>query len=141
MSDTAGFTPEQLWLPGFIANPYPTYHHLRDHSPLNYMFLPAGAISGSNEPFRAWALMKFDDVNRALRDHETFVSGRNPLAGRLYPKLVLLQDDPPRHTRFRRLVNATFTPKLITELTPWITRVAHELLDEIGTADTDIVPS
>jgi hypothetical protein len=56
MSDTGVFTPEQLWMPEVIANPYPTYHHLRDHSPLNYMFLPAGAIAGSNEPFRAWAL-------------------------------------------------------------------------------------
>ena len=48
---------------------------------------------------------------------------------------------PPRHTRFRRLVNTTFTLKRIAELTPWITRVDHELLDEIGTAETDIVPS
>jgi cytochrome P450 len=85
--------------------------------------------------------MKFDDVYRALRDHETFVSGRNPLVGKLYPKLVLLQDDPPRHTRFRRLVNTTFTLKRIAELTPWITRVAHELVDEIGPAEIDIVPS
>jgi cytochrome P450 family 109 len=141
MSDTGVFTPEQLWMPEVIANPYPTYHHLRDHSPLNYMFLPAGAIAGSNEPFRAWALMKFDDVSRALRDHDTFVSGRNPLAGTLHPKLVLLHDDPPRHTRLRRLVNHTFTLQRIAALTPWITRVAHELLDEIGPADIDIVPS
>src|SRR5262245_24765839 len=141
MSDTAVFTPEQLWMPGVIANPYPTYHHLRDHSPLHYVFLPAGAIAGIDEPFRGWALMTFDDVYRALRDHETFVSGRNPLAGKLHPKLVLLHDDPPRHTRLRRLVSHTFTLQRIAELTPWIARVAHQLLDEIGTAGTDIVPS
>jgi cytochrome P450 len=105
------------------------------------MFLPADAISGINEPFRGWALMKSDGVYRALRDHETFVSGRDPLAGKLTPKLVLFQDDPPRHTHFRRLVNKTFTLKRIAELTPWITRVANELLDEIGSAETDIVQS
>ena len=52
MSETAIFTPEQLWMPGFIANPYPTYHHLRDQSPLNFLGIPAGAFAGINEPLR-----------------------------------------------------------------------------------------
>lgn len=141
MSETAVFTSEQLWMPGFIANPYPTYHHLRDQSPLNYMLLPAGAVSGINEPIRAWAFLKYEDVYNALRDHDTFVSGRNPLTGKAFPKLVLLTDDPPRHTRLRRLVNKTFTLKRIEALTPWITSVANELLDEMGTAETDIMQS
>jgi hypothetical protein len=142
MSETSVFTPEQLWRPDFVANPYPTYHHLRDQSPLNYIWLPAGAVSGINEPFRAWALMKHDDVYSALRDHDTFVSGRHPLAGsKALPKLALLQDDPPRHTRLRRLVNKTFTLKRIEALTPWIASAANELLDAMDTAETDIVPS
>jgi cytochrome P450 len=115
--------------------PYPTYHHLRDQSPLNYIFLPAGAVTGLNEPIRGWALMKYDDVYNALRDHDTFVSGRNPLVGKLLPKAVLIQDDPPRHTRFRRLVNKAFTLKRIEALTPWITSVVTELLDEMGTTE------
>ena len=141
MSETSIFTPEQLWMPGFIANPYPTYHHLRDSSPLNFMHLPAGAVSGITEPMRAWALLKHDDVYSALRDHETFASGRNPLAGKAFPKFTLLQDDPPRHTHLRRLVNKTFTLKRIEALMPWITSVVTELLDEIGTTETDMVPS
>jgi cytochrome P450 len=141
MSDATIFIPEQLWMPGFIANPYPTYHYLRDQSPLNFMNLPAGAVAGVNEPIRAWALMKHDDVYNALRDHETFASGRNPLVGKGVPKLTLIMDDPPRHTYFRRLVNKTFTLKRIEALTPWITSVVTELLDEIGTTETDMVPS
>jgi cytochrome P450 len=86
-------------------------------------------------------LLKYEDVYGALRDHDTFVSGRNPRAGKAAPKLTLLQDDPPRHTRFRRLVNKTFTLKRIEALTPWISSVANELLGKIGTAETDIVPS
>src|SRR4029453_1004055 len=50
-------------------------------------------------------------------------------------------DDPPRHTHLRRLVNKTFTLKRIEALTPWITSVVTELLDEIGTIETDMVPS
>jgi cytochrome P450 len=141
MSETAIFTSEQLWMPGFIANPYPTYHHLRDHSPLNVILLPAGVFAGVNEPIRAWALMKHEDVYSALGDHETFASGRDPLAGKEYPKFVLIQDDLPRHTRFRRLVNKTFTLKRIEALAPWITSVANELLDAIDTSETDVVRS
>src|SRR5262249_16635932 len=53
--------------------------------------------------------------------------------------LVLLLDDPPRHTRFRRLVNKAFTLKRIEALTPWITSVADELLDEASTDEVEIV--
>jgi cytochrome P450 len=105
------------------------------------MTLPAGAFAGVTEPIRMWALMKHEDVYSALRDHETFVSGRSPLAGKAYPKLVLIQDDPPRHTQLRRLVNKAFTPKRIEALVPWITSVATALLDAIDTAETDLVQS
>jgi cytochrome P450 family 109 len=141
MRETSVFTPEQFWMSGFITNPYPTYHHLRDHSPLNYMLIPVGAVSGANEPIRAWAVMKHDDVYNALRDHETFASGRNPLVGKALPKLTLLHDDPPRHTHLRRLVNKTFTLKRIEALTPWIISVVNELLDEMGMTETDVVQS
>jgi hypothetical protein len=104
------------------------------------MFLPAGAVAGITEPLRAWALMKHDDVYNALRDHETF-SSQHPLMGKLFPKMVLLEDDPPRHSRLRRVVNRAFTLKRIEALTPWITSVANDLLDEIGTAETNIVQS
>jgi cytochrome P450 len=122
-----------------ICNPYPAYCQLRDRSPFNYQDLPAGSIPGIEHPLRSWALMKYVDVYSALRDHETFSSSNNPLVGKAFPPLVLLLDDPPRHTRFRRLVNKAFTLKRIEVLTPWITSVADELLDEAGRDEVDIV--
>ena len=50
----------------------------------------------------------------------------------------MLQTDPPRHTRLRRLVAARFTAGSVTALRPKIEAVALELLDglpERGTAD------
>jgi cytochrome P450 len=79
-------------------------------------------------------------VYSALRDHETF-SSENLMAGRFGPPIVLIQDDPPRHTRFRRLVNKVFTLKRVEALEPWITSIAHELLDEIGDGTADVVES
>jgi cytochrome P450 len=112
-----------------VSDPYPAYRQLRERSPFHYVDLPAGSVPGIEQPIRSWALMKYADVYGALRDHETFSSANNPLVGKAFPPLVLILDDPPRHTRFRRLVNKAFTLKRIEALTPWITSVASELLD------------
>src|SRR5688572_27726226 len=122
------FAPDELWVPEFIADPYPTYRSLRVQSPLRIVSLPAGAVAGMSEPLRSWALMKYDDVYNALRDHDTF-SSVTALVGKLTPRLTLIQDDPPRHTRLRRIVNKTFTLKRVEALTPWIAGVVAELLD------------
>jgi cytochrome P450 len=128
MNAMSAVNPDRLSSPDVIANPYPYYRELREHSPLNYVFLPAGAVAGVDEPIRAWALMRYRDVYGALRDHETFAS-RHSLAGKVVPRLALIHDDPPRHTRFRRLVNKAFTLKRIEALMPWITTVVEELID------------
>lgn len=140
MSTTSPMVEAELATPEVIANPYPAYHEWRSQSPLHYRFLPAGAVMGFNEPIRAWALLRHADVHHALRDHETF-SSRHKMVGKISPPLALINDDPPRHARFRRLVNKTFTVRRIEALTPWIARVADELLDEIGSGETDLIES
>ncbi|MBV8775192.1 MAG: cytochrome P450, partial [Deltaproteobacteria bacterium] len=131
--------PDELSTPEVISDPYPAYRQLRDRSPFNYEDLPAGSVPGIEGPIRAWALMKYADVYGALRDHNSFSSANNPLVGKAFPPLVLIFDDPPRHTRFRRLVNKAFTLRRIEALTPWIMGVATELLDEAGDCEVDIV--
>ena len=144
METMSTLTPAQLRseLASFITDPYLTYRQLRDQTPMNHVVLPGGIVPGIDEPLLGWALMKYDDVYGALRDHDTFSSARNPLVEKgLFPQLVLIMDDPPRHTRFRRLVNKVFTPKRIEALAPWIASVANELLDEMGTGEVDVVQS
>jgi cytochrome P450 len=142
METTPVLSPDQLNSPTAIANPYPFYRQLRDQSPVNYIHLPGGIFPGIDEPVRAWALMRYDDVYGALRDHDTFSSERNPLIEKgFFPPLVLITNDPPRHTRFRRLVNKAFTLKRIEILGPWIASIANGLLDEIGVGEVDIVQS
>jgi cytochrome P450 len=118
-----------------ISDPYPVYRRLRDRSPFNYIL---GTFPGIDRPLRSWALIKYSDVYGALRDYETFSSAR-PLVGRFFAPLPMIFDDPPRHTRFRRLVNKAFTVKRVEAITPWITSIAHELLDETGSEELDIV--
>ncbi|MGE0821300.1 MAG: cytochrome P450 [Candidatus Binatia bacterium] len=144
MTTPAPLSLEQLQgnLAAFLADPYPSYKETRDQSPMPVEFIPGGIVPGLDEPIKAWALLSFDDVYGALRDHETFSSARNPFVEKgFFPQLVLIMDDPPRHTRFRRLVNKAFTLKRVETLEPWITTVAQELLDDIGAGETDIVQS
>ncbi len=142
MDAMSTFPPDQLMMPEALVDPYPIYQQLRDRTPLQYIHVPGGLFPGIEEPIRAWALMKYRDVYGALRDHDTFSSARNPLIEKgVFPPLVLISDDPPRHTRFRRLVNKAFTLKRIETLEPWITSVAKELLDDIGSREIDIVSS
>lgn len=144
MERTPTLTPDQLRreLAAFITDPYPTYRQLRDRTPMKHLALPAGIVPGIDEPMYGWALMKYGDVYNVLRDHEAFSSARNPVIEKgLFPKLVLITDDPPRHTRFRRLVNKAFTLKRVEALEPWIASVANELLDEIGAGEVDVVHS
>lgn len=135
---TATFTPEQLVARETFANPYPVYHTLRDQSPVHYISIPANPSRGLDAPFWAWGLLKYSDAYEALRDHETF-SSTSPMDGQFGPKIVLIQDDPPRHTRFRRLVNKAFTLKRIETLQPWIASIAHGLLDDIGEGTVDVI--
>jgi cytochrome P450 len=132
------FTPDDLVARERFANPYPVYQSLRGHSPVRYISIPANASAGINQPIMAWAFLKYHDVYTALRDHETF-SSESPVAGQFGPPLVLIQDDPPRHTRFRRVVNRAFTLKRVEALEPWINKIANDLLDRIGTQETNMV--
>ena len=131
-------TPDQLVDREMFGNPYPVYHALREHSPVHYISIPANSAAGIDKPILAWGLLKYHDVYTALRDHETF-SSENPMAGQFGPPLVLIQDDPPRHTRFRRIVNKAITLKRVEALEPSITKIANELLDRIGNQETDMV--
>jgi cytochrome P450 len=149
METTSIFTPHDLSpdqlrkeLAAFVADPYPTYRQMRDQTPMEVVALPAGLVPGIDESIRTWAFMNYSDVYGALRDHDTFSSTGNPLVEKgLFPQLVLIMDDPPRHTRFRRLVNKAFTLRRVEALEPWITSVANELLDEIGTGEVDVIHS
>src|SRR5262245_3560635 len=136
MEDETRFTPESLATPDVRADPYPAYRHLRPRTPFLYPYLPAGLAPGLDEPVMAWALMRHADVDRALRDPETFSSAHSPLVEKgLSPRLTLLFDDPPRHLRLRRLINYAFTARRVEALEPWMEQVAGELLDGLGSGE------
>lgn len=123
-------TATTLMTPECNANPYPEYDRLRAQSPI--FFGP--------EEEGLWALLRYEDVYGGLQDHATFSSQRQTRqTSESGMRLVLLNDDPPRHTRFRRLVNKAFTPRRIRELEPWLESVVEELLRDVGGGEFEVV--
>jgi cytochrome P450 len=108
------------WDPRQAADPFPLYQQLRDGCPV--------AHSERHDGF--WVLTRYDDVNAALRDHVTF-SSRSIAIPRHAPGTILatppLDQDPPEHTRYRRLLLPYFTPARTAQLEPGARRIAREL--------------
>lgn len=107
--------------PAFFADPYPTYRRLRDESPCHR------TADG------AWLLSRYDDVSRALRDHDTFSSSPMNMGAPGFK--FLIGSDPPDHTHLRRLVNRPFHPAAIAALEPRIRAICSELVDELCDAN------
>lgn len=115
-------------------DPYPAFKALRDEAPVYY-----------NEPYDFWALSRFDDIDRALRDHDTFISGRGGIlelikAGIEMPPGILIFEDPPSHTYHRRLLSRVFTPKRVAELEPKVREYCVQCLDPfVGETEFDFI--
>lgn len=131
-------TPLDLSTPDIIANPYPVYRELRECSPLPYIRLRAGSVPGTDQPMMSWALLRHADVIAAVKDPDTFSSQVASLFT-VMPHIPLLQDDPPRHTRMRRLVAKAFTPKRVIELEPWVAELTRSLLDSMGSGSAEVM--
>lgn len=129
--------------PAQRADPFPVYAEARRDAPVFYA--PA---------FDLWVVTRHEDVLAVLKDDETF-SSRNALRSspreplpevrevlaRGWPEMPIIVDsDPPLHTRIRRPITKAFTPRRVAELAPRIEAIAQELLDGFAAdGEADIV--
>ena len=85
-----------------------------------------------------WAITKHADVRALSHDSATFSS---EVGGTFIPtsdeevlaslRLTILNMDPPKHNRYRRLVSKGFTPRMITMLVEEIERRAAVVVDNV----------
>lgn len=111
------------------------YRELRDDDPVHRVVTtPDGA-----DPGEYWVLTRHADVWAAAADAATFSSadGLTVTYGELEaigmadnPPLVM--QDPPVHTRFRKLVARGFTPKQVVDVEPRVREFVVARLDEIA---------
>ena len=118
----------------FFDDPYDTYADLRDHAPCYY-----------SEQYDFYALSRFDDVVAAHRDFKTFTSTH----GQTYEQLAtglqvdsgqIISMDPPEHTRYRKLVSRSFTPRSIGSYESLVREIINGYLDPLmGRRQFDIL--
>ncbi len=116
------------------ADPYPVYKRLRDEAPLYY-----------NEPYDFYAVSRFEDVERGLRDARSYISGRGGIleiikANIELPSGNLIFEDPPVHTIHRSLLSRVFTPRRVAALEPKIRELCARSLDPlVGAGGFDFI--
>ncbi|GGM74540.1 putative cytochrome P450 YjiB [Thermogymnomonas acidicola] len=108
-------------------NPFEQYRVMRDRSPVYY-----DSYDGS------WNLFLYEDVARALSEHQTFSSQLNE-AAEMPLSQSLIQLDPPRHTRLRALVSKPFSPAWIGKRADKIREICTSLLESVKSDQFDFV--
>jgi cytochrome P450 len=124
-TSTASHVYYDPWDADLNADPYPMFKRLRDDAPLYY-----------NEPHDFYALSRFDDVNRALVDHQTFSSAKGVVleilkSGMEIPPGTLIFEDPPIHDIHRNLLSRAFIPRKINALEPKVREFTSRCLDPL----------
>ena len=84
-----------------------------------------------------WCVTRHDDVTALSRDYERFSVERGimlfdqpELAPPEAPRMMI-EMDPPRHTRYRLLVNKGFTPRMVNRLEEHMRAVARRTVDAV----------
>ena len=127
---SADFDLEKL-TPEFYADPYPTYRALREHEPVKRL------RNGS------YFLTRYDDLVAAYKATKVFSSdkkkefapkyGDSPLYEHHTTSLVF--NDPPAHTRVRRLIMGALSPRAIAAMEPDLIKLVDGLLDGLAAQD------
>jgi cytochrome P450 len=123
----ANFDIETL-TPEFYENPYPTYHALREHEPVKRM-------RGGG-----YFLTRYDDLVGVYKNTGHFSSDKKREfapkygASQLYEHHTtsLVFNDPPAHTRVRRLIMGALSPRAIAEMEPDLNALVDRLLDALA---------
>ena len=123
----ANFDIEKL-TPEFYADPYPTYRALREHAPVK--LLPNGS----------YFLTRYDDLVSAYKNTRLFSSDKKKEFAPKYGASLLYEhhttslvfNDPPAHTRVRRLIMGALSPRAIAGMEPDLIALVDRLLDTLA---------
>lgn len=103
--------------------PHDLFRRLRAEDPVHFNEEPGGP--------GFWAVTKYADVVMISKEPKTFSSARGATNIWDLPKeqlsvlqMLMVNMDPPRHVKFRKLVSRGFTPRMIARLEPFVREAA-----------------
>jgi cytochrome P450/ferredoxin-NADP reductase len=107
----------------FIRDPWPHYERMRDLGPVVWL-----------SRHENYALTRYDEVARALRDHDTFMSGKGVAADAKANELTLgnsAASDGERHTAIRSATSVPLLPGALEKVRTSIEEAAEDLIDKL----------
>ncbi len=132
-------TDVDLFAPGTYAGgvPHEAFARLRQRAPVCWH--PEPAVLGWREGPGFWAVLRYVDVDYVIRTPEIFSSHlgatqiRDPAPKDLaFQQKMMLNMDPPAHTRLRRLISKGFTPRAVETLEEKIRARARGIVDRVA---------
>src|SRR6201997_4140240 len=122
-----GFDLEKL-ASEFYADPYPTYRALREYAPVKRM------ANGS------YFLTRYEDLLTAYKNTRAFSSDKKKEFAPKYGSSLLYDhhttslvfNDPPAHTRVRRLIMGALSPRAIAQMGPDLIALVDRLLHRLA---------
>ena len=128
LSDVDLVNPEN-WVEGV---PHEAFRLLREQAPVFWHEMPAADGKGF------YAVTKYEDLVAISKDPTTYSSWRGSTMMRDLPKddlentrTIMLNMDPPQHSKYRKLVSQGFTPRMTAALEPKIRKTTAEILDRV----------
>jgi cytochrome P450 len=114
--------------PDFYENPFPYYAALRARSPVKR--LPDGT----------YFVTRYDDAEFVYKNPKIFSSDKKQEFGGKFAMSPLFEhhttslvfNDPPLHTRVRRLINGALTPRAIAQIQPDLVALVDRLIDAMA---------
>lgn len=110
----------------FLDNPYPEYDAMRDAGDAVWL-----------ERYGLWSITRAEHVEPALRDAATFCSGRGvgiqdfSREKPFRPPSLLLEADPPDHTKARGVITKVLGPKAVKAMRETFRSVAETMIDPL----------
>jgi cytochrome P450 len=111
-------------------DPFPQYRRLRDEAPVYF-----------NAKYGFYALSRYADCLAAARNWRVFTSAQGTTLEPVDVRVpIIINSDPPDHTRLRNLLAHLFTPQAVAPLESAIRAMARELLaPHLATGRLDII--
>jgi cytochrome P450 family 142 subfamily A polypeptide 1 len=102
-----------------------------DEMPARLLWLRENDPVHWSEKTGHWLISRFDDVSYVSKHPKLFCSGQG-VRPNIPVRQSLIDEDDPRHTQLRTLINKGFTPRMVNKLEPVFQKIVDETLDEIA---------
>ncbi|MGA8546029.1 MAG: cytochrome P450 [Mycobacterium sp.] len=124
--------------------PVTEFAELRKTAPVWWNAQPAGANIFDDGGY--WVISRHEDIKEISRDNELWSTNEKGVVMRLpdgvtpeqveVTKALLINHDPPEHTRLRKLVSGLFTPRSVASLEDKLASAAHDIVRAAAEKDT-----